>query len=241
MELDVLNNLLDKYMIFDEERKEFINIIKPIYMHSEFQRRMTDKFLHHSDITLGMHILEDTIKTYLLSKKYLRRYKNRDYNLSIALKISMLHDLYTLPWQNNPLNKSSKFFNKHGFRHPVEAVINAINWFPFLFTNEEDSKKIIDGIIHHMYPLPVICFKDYDYNKFELRNYDLIINLSDIHKKILVWSTNRGKIGDISICRSKYKEGRIMSKADKDVSFGQIKNISSATALLTGKNKKIKK
>lgn len=241
MELDILNNLLDKYMIFDEDRKEFINIIKPIYMHNEFQRRMTNEFLHHSDITLGMHILEDTIKTYLLSKKYLNKNKNSNYDLSIALNISMLHDLYTLPWQNNPLNKSSKFFNKHGFRHPVEAVINAINWFPFLFTNEEDSKKIIDGIIHHMYPLPVICFKDYDYNKFELRNYDLIINLSDIHKKILVWSTNRGKIGDISVCRSKYKEGRIMSKADKAVSSGQIKNISSATALLTGKNKKIKK
>lgn len=67
------------------------------------------------------------------------------------------------------------------------------------------------------------------------------MNLSDMHKKILVCSTNRGKVGNISICRSKYKEGRIMSKVDKDVSFGQIKNISSATALLTGKNKKIKK
>ena len=88
-----------------------------------------------------------------------------------------------------------------------------------------------------MYPLPVICFKDYGYNKFELKNYDLIVNLSDIHKKILVWSTNRGKVEN----RSKYKEGRIMSKADKYVSFGQIKNISSATALLTGKNQKIKK
>ena len=126
-------------------------------------------------------------------------------------------------------------------RHPFEAVINAVNWFLFLFTNEEDCKKLIDVIIHHMYPLPVICFKDCGYNKFELKNYDLLVNLSKMHKKILVWSTNRAKVGDVSLCRSKYKEGRIMSKTDKFVSTGQIKNISSATTLLTGKNQKIKK
>lgn len=241
MKLDNIQMLFDKYKIIDKDRDEFVKIIKSIYLHKEFQRRLTEEFLHHSNITLGIHILEDTIKTYLLSKKYLQKNKNGNYDLTIALKISMLHDLYTLPWQNNPLNKSNKFFNKHGFRHPIEAVINAINWFPELFTDEEESKKIIDGIVHHMYPLPVICFKDYDYNKLELRNYDLIVNLSDMHKRILVWSTNRGRIGNISSCRSKYKEGRIMSMADKDVSIGQIENISSAFALVTGKNKKLKK
>lgn len=241
MQLETLYLLLDEYKINNDDKNEFLNIVKSIYLHSEFQRRMTCEFLHHGDITLGMHILEDTIKTYLVSKKYLKRYKDSNFDLAIALRISMLHDLYTLPWQNNPENKSSKFFNKHGFRHPIEAVINSINFFPELFSNEEDSKKIIDGIVHHMYPLPVACFNDCDTNILELKNYDLIVNLSDMHRKILVWSSNRRKIGNISLCRSKYKEGRIMSKVDKNVSLHQIKNYSSAVALLTGKNKKINK
>lgn len=236
---DFLDKLLNKYSFSKDEKKEFLDIVKPIYLHDEFQRRMTSEFLHHSNITLSEHILEDTVKTYLLSKRYVEKTGDKNYCMDIALRIAMLHDLYTLPWQNNPENKSSKFFNKHGFRHPIEAVINAINWYPELFCNDEDSKMIIDGIVHHMYPLPVACFKDYDFNKLELKNYDLIDNLSDIHKNLLIWSSNRGKTGSISICRSKYKEGRIMTQADRYVSMRQIKNISSATALLTGKNKKL--
>ena len=42
--------------------------------------------------------------------------------------------------------------NKHGFIHPIEAVVNAITWFPNIFLDEHDSLMIIDGIIHHMYP-----------------------------------------------------------------------------------------
>jgi hypothetical protein len=47
--------------------------------------------------------------------------------------------------------------------------------------------------------------------------------------------------GFVSICPSKYIEGRVMAKADKYVSIRQIKNPSSALALVTGKNKKLKK
>ena len=237
-----LDNLLAEYGFNDEEKIEFLKIIKEIYEHDEFQRRMSNEFLHHGDITLGRHILEDTIKTYVLSKKYMKRKNSsKNYRLDIALKTSMLHDLYTLPWQNNPENKSSKFFNKHGFRHPIEAVINAIIWYPELFKNDDDSKMIIDGIIHHMYPLPVACFDDFGFNILELKNYDLISNLSDKHKEMLIWSTKRRKIGSVSICKSKFMEGRIMAKADKLVSIHQIRNISSAKALVTGYNKQLKK
>ena len=227
---DILEMLFNKYKFSDEDRNKLLDVIGNIYNHSEFKRRMTSEFLHHGDITLGRHILEDTIKTYLLSKKYL---DNDNFDLSIALKISMLHDLYTLPWQNNNENKANHFFHYHGFRHPIEAVINAINWFPDMFEDDMVSKKIIDGIIHHMYPLPVSRIKNFNDNNIELKNYELINNLSIKQKELLIWSCKHFR-------RSKYLEGRIVSRADKMVSIRQIKDYQSAKALLTGKNKKIK-
>ena len=227
---NILDTLFDKYHFSDEDREFVLSIISDIYNHSEFQKRMSSEFLHHGNITLGRHILEDTIKTYMLSRKYI---SEDSFDLSIALKISMLHDLYTLPWQNNDENRANHFFHYHGFRHPVEAVINAINWFPELFNDENDSKKIIDGIIHHMYPLPVSKIKNFDSNHIELKNYELVSNLSSKQKELLIWSCKRFR-------RSKYLEGRIVSRADKIISIRQIKDYQSAKALITGKNKKIK-
>jgi hypothetical protein len=222
-----------KYKISDSEFKYIDKIIKPIYEHKEFKRRLTNEFLHHSNITLGEHILEDTFLTY---KKCLKK-KNIDTRLAII--IAMIHDLYTVHWQNNKENNKEKFFNKHGFTHPLEAVINSIVWYPEIFKDKNDSKIIIDGIIHHMYPLPVRVF-DPNSNSMELNNYGLVKKIDKDLIDMIVESTKRGRIGNISISRSKYKEGRIMSKADKRSSRKEIKNISSAKALLTGKNKKIK-
>ncbi len=227
---DVLDNLFIKYKFNDNEKEEFLNIIDDIYVHPEFKKRMTNEYLHHGNITLGEHILEDSIRTYKKAKKYKN---NSKFDLSVALRIAMLHDLYTLPWQNNELNKANHFFHYHGFRHPVEAAINAINWFPDLFLDDSDSKKIIDGIIHHMYPLPVSKLKSFNGNVIELKNYELVANLSDKHKKLLIWSCKRFR-------RSKYVEGRLVSRVDKVVSIRQIRNYQSAKALITGKNKKIK-
>lgn len=230
-----LNRIIDRYKLSNDEKKEFRNIINSIFEHNEFQRRMTNEFLHHSNITLGEHILEDAALTYKMCKK------RNNVNIELAVKIAMLHDLYTNPWQNNKKNKVNKFCNKHGFRHPIEAVINANAWFPELFKNEEESKIIIDGILHHMYPLPVRTFVDSDINKMELKNFDLIDKLSGQNKKIMMDSLKRKKVKNYSFSKSKYKEGKIMSKADKKVSRGQIKNISSLTSLVTGHNKSLKK
>ena len=153
----------------------------------------------------------------------------------------MLHDLYTLPWQNNKKNKVKKFCNKHGFRHPLEAVLNSIYWYPEFFENEKESKIIIDGILHHMYPLPVRIFSTNEENEMELRNFELVNKLSNQNKKIIINSLNRGKIKNFSFSKSLYSEGRIMSKADKKVSKSQIKDMSSLTSLITGHNKSLKK
>ncbi len=232
-----IDSILIKYNINNEDKSNFLNIINPIVSHSEFQRRMTSEFLHHSNITLGEHIIEDAVVTYLLGKK-----SKKNINIDLAVKIAMLHDLYTVSWQNTEkVIKEKKFFNKHGFRHPVEAIINAYNWYPELFKNENDTRIIIDGVIHHMYPLPVTKFVDSRDNILELKNFELVSNLPQEIKDIIVYSTKRKGLGSISLCKSKYIEGRIMSKADKKVSVGQFKNVSSVLALFTGVNKKLER
>ena len=234
-----LFNILKKYNFDQEEKNKLLDIIYPIFNHEEFQRRMTIEFLHHGDITLGEHIIEDAVLTYVLSKKYEK--KNKKINIILAVRIAMLHDLYTLPWQNNEKAKTKKFFTKHGFRHPIEAAINAINWYPELFKDPEEAQILIDGIVHHMYPLPVISFKNSYENTIELKNFELLESISLEYKLMLIKSSNRAKIGNISISRSLYIEGRIMAQADKKVSMRQIKNFSSATALVTGHNRSLKK
>ncbi len=221
----LLSTIKDK-----DEREEFNEIAYPFFSHPEFQKRMSNDFLHHSDITLGEHIIEDALITYGLCKK------KENVNTLVAVKIAMMHDLYEIPWQNNQEGIVKHFSNKHGFRHPIEAAINAITWYPEVF-NENDSEILIDGIIHHMYPLPVRVFNNKD---MELKNSDKLEKIDKRFIDMIIKSSNRHKVGHLSFSKCLYQEGRIMSKADKKVSFGQIKNFSSAKALLTGKNKSIK-
>ena len=233
----IIKRIFDKYKLTLDDRDMLLGIINPICEHKEFQRRMTKEFLHHGSVTLGEHIIEDAVVTYILSKKYMK--EHNDYNIEVAVIIAMLHDLYTMPWQNNYYAKAHKFLNAHGFRHPLEAVINAYTWYPWLFKDNKNVKKIIDGIVHHMFPFPVLRFKLNDKNLIELKNYELLDDIPVKIKKMLVETTNRGKIGKISIARSKYKEGRIMSRADKRVSNRQIEDVRSLLSLCTGKNKNL--
>lgn len=225
-------NLCNKYNLTNAQKKEIYRIIKRILFHKEFQRRFEDDFMHHGNTSLSEHILEDTIVTYKLSKK------KSNINLDLALKISMMHDLYTLPWQNTMIKKN-KFIHKHGFTHPIEAAINSLNWFKKEFDDEEKAKILIDGIVHHMYPLPVTSLNNLETNDLELNNYELLKNISDKNKELLIKSTNRNRIKGVSISKSKYSEGKIMSKADKKVSINQFSNIDDYLALVTGKNNSI--
>ena len=233
--LEKIKILYNQYHLNKSDEEYLNKIIYPLFIHDEFQKRMEKPFLHHSNISLGEHIIEDTILTYLYSKKYQRKKRKYNYQIELAVKISFLHDLYTNPWQNS-LRKEKYFFNKHGFVHPLEAVINAYYWYPFLFEKESDAQIIIDGIIHHMFPLPVRII---DNKKFNIQNKQLFDELPLNIKRMINNSLNRKKLGVISFSRCKYKEGRIMSKADKYVSLKQIKNFQSFKALFTGKNKSI--
>ena len=231
---DILNKIISKYDLEVKERNYLKKLINPIIIHPEFQRRMTKEFPHHGDISLGEHIIEDSIVTYKLAKL-----KN-NMRMDLAIRIAMFHDLYTINWQNNKDAKVKHFFHKHGFRHPIEAVINAINWYPEYFSNYDEANIIIDGIIHHMFPLPVLRVKD-NAESLELRNYPLYQKLSISYQNMIKDSLMRKRVGPVSFSRSHYQEGRIMAKADRLVSRKQIKDFESLKSLVTGHNKNLNK
>ena len=230
---DIFNKMCSKYNLSIEDKKYLEKIVLPIISNSNFVERTTNKFPHHGSITLGEHILEDTIVTYLLSKKK----KSKNYSIELAIKIALLHDLYTIPWQNNKEANVDHFWDKHGFRHPVEAIINSIIWYPELFHDDDESQIIIDGVLHHMFPLPVRSLKE----NTIIKNRDVYNTLDTKYQEMIKSSLNRKKIGGISFARSKYIEGKIMAKADRKVSRKQIRDLSSLLSLVTGNNRKLNK
>ena len=213
-----MNNLINKYLN-SEEQKEFLGIIKPIIESDEFKKRSTKEYMHHSDITLASHILEVAILTYKKSKKILK--KNPNFRIDLAIKIAALHDLYTIPWQNNKESNVKHFFNKHGFRHPIEVVINAINWYPELFKDDKEAEILIDGIIHHMYPFPVRVYSKT--KELELKKVNTSID--EYYIDLIIKSTKRFRINNVSFARSKYLEGRVVSSCDKKATFKDISNL----------------
>lgn len=235
----ILDNMMNKYKLTEEEQAELWNSIKDIFNHPEFQRRMSPDFPHHDRINLGEHILEDTIVTYILSKKV----KKSNYNRDLALKISMFHDFYIEPWQNNVKNKNNKFHNKHGFRHPVEAIIAAMTYFPEYFKDIDDAKIIIDGVLHHMHPFPVRKVELTGENVMELNNWDQLLKLNSKLAITMLVCTSRNTLGKYSFSHSLFKEGRVMSRADKIVSRLNMKesSLEGFIALISGKNKNLNK
>lgn len=229
-----LSKYLTIYKLTSDEKCEFFNIIEPIYKHAEFQKRMNPQnFPHHGKTSLGEHILSDALVTYVLAKKKFDKGKKVDVELSVI--IAMFHDLYELPWQNND-DKKNKFINKHGFVHPIEAIINASIWYPSYFDDEMRKERIIDGVIHHMYPFPVRG-TDKDFEEIEIHNFAKLKDVKPEVKKIILESCNRFRIGKVSLSKSKYIEGRIMAKADKVVTYkNEIQSLNSLMALITGKN-----
>lgn len=235
--INKMQKIFESYDLTMQDQIEIYNIVKNIFLHDEFQRRMSNEFLHHGSTTLGEHILKDTALTYILSRKFKNDPK---YSLKCALVISMMHDLYTRPWQNAG-HVYAHQYNRHGFRHPIEAVINSATWFEDMFKDEKESKIIIDGITHHMFPFPVTYYYDNDENALELVNFEESKKLPENIKTMLNQSTLRGKIGPVSCTPSMYKEGRIMSLADKKSSNKEIQNTCDFNALFTENNSNLGK
>lgn len=218
--------------------KKLWNIIKPICYHEEFIKRCKPPFWHHDCSTLGDHIICDAIVTYKLVTNFKKKRKFFKFvDPKLAVYIAMFHDLYEEPWQNNLIFKTKHLKNKHGFIHPIEACANAITWFPEMFKDEHDALIIIDGIIHHMFPLPVRAVDD---KPMELNNQDKFDALPEKYKRIIKSSTSIGQLGPFSLRKTFYIEGILMSKADKIVAIRKdMHSFRGLLALLTGNNKNL--
>lgn len=228
-------DLATQYNLSSYDTRKLWNIIKPICEHKEFIKRCNAPFFHHDIKTLGEHILTDTIVTYRITKRLKTKLHKQPIKLELAIYIAMFHDLYEIPWQNSFQHK--KFKNLHGFIHPIEAVVNAITWYPDYFRTKENSLIIIDGIIHHMFPLPVRAIDESDLQLNVIEKYN---KLPDKYKKMIKASTSIGKFGPFSLRKSFFIEGRIMSKADKRVAITKdLKEIHGYIALIDGRNKKV--
>ena len=226
------------YKLSEYKSKNLWKIIRPICYHKEFLKRFKSPYWHHDNKTIAEHIICDTIVTYKIVDKLQKKKRlNKIINIKNAILISMFHDLYQEPWQNNFDMNYKKLINKHAFTHPIEAAINAITWFPQYFENKNDAFIIIDGIVHHMFPLPVRAVNN---NDMQLNNNDKYNNISNKYIKMLQLSTKTGRFNNLSLRKSLFLEGRIMSKADKIVAIRKdLKSIDGYIAFLTGKNKKL--
>lgn len=118
-------------------KEEYYEIVHDILKNEEFQKRKTYK--HHGNITVYDHCLAVSKVSYILAKKL-----NKDYR-SAAIG-GLLHDFYDKPWQEDTSKKP--FFQKHGFVHAKQAMLNANKYFPNLM-----NEKINNIIIRHMFPL----------------------------------------------------------------------------------------
>ena len=226
------------YKLSSYDTRRLWKIIEPIANHPEFEKRCNGPYFHHDVKMLGDHILCDAIVTFKLVIKLKKNNVNMQ-NISIenAVVIAMFHDLYELPWQN--LNAKKIMRNKHGFVHPIEAITNAITWFPKYFETKEKAFIIIDGVIHHMFPLAVRAIDNSDMELNNRKKYD---KLPQKYKDMIKLSTDIGKIGHYSLRKSMFIEGRIMSRADKIVAFRKdIGSFNGYLALISGKNKNIEK
>ena len=235
---ELYKSLAKCYKLSNYDTKKLWKLIEKICLHPEFEKRCAEPFYHHDVKTLGEHILCDTIVSYKMATNLKRKNHNlKKLSIELTVLIAMFHDLYEYPWQNIMIKK--KLPNKHGFVHPIEAAVNAITWFPEYFENKEKALIIIDGIVHHMFPLAVRAI---DKNDMELNNEEKYNKLSKKYKDMIKLSTDIGKIGKYSLRKSFFIEGRIMSRADKIVAFSKdISSVHGFIALVSGKNKNIKK
>lgn len=146
---------LNKYLKFlsnEDYYDEWLDIVKPILLSDEFQKRLKFKHHHHS---VFFHCVLVSYGSFRFGLKH-----NVDsYNCAIA---GLLHDFYPNPWQYSKdlekmdpkyiknLEEKKKLFEKHGFTHAREALENVNNYFP-----EYSNERIDNAILRHMFPLNI--------------------------------------------------------------------------------------
>ena len=119
---------------------EFINIIKPIIKHPEYQKRK--HYLHHENQSVYNHSIHIAYIVFKMSKN------NKRIDTKSAVIGALLHDFYYKPWQDD--TEKRPFFKQHGFVHAKEALENSKIYF------KEYLNPIVENcILRHMFPLNI--------------------------------------------------------------------------------------
>ena len=150
---NIKNNMVS--IINCEGFNEWYEIVKPIILSDEFQKRQ--KMKHH-DESVWDHCIAVSFKAFQYSKKF----KVDSRNCAIA---GLMHDFYPHAWQYSkelydlgdtyayyflPHVKKPKLFKQHGFVHAREARDNFKKYF-----GELSNEKIDNAILRHMFPLNI--------------------------------------------------------------------------------------
>ena len=90
-----------------------------------------------------------------------------------------------------------------------------------------------------MYPLAVPSISTFNKNEVELKNFEKTKYIEERLLNYIIYSTNRGRLGKLSICMSKFIEGKIVCISDTKVSISNFEKLKGVTALVTGVNKNI--
>lgn len=126
--------MLEKY------KSEIMPYIKEIISTEKVQEMKG--YIQHGSITTFEHCMSVALMSYAIVKFF---------HIEVALKTllvgAILHDFYLYDWHKNKDNKV-KFFDKHGFKHPIKAKENAIKYFNI----SEEEQHIIES---HMFPLTI--------------------------------------------------------------------------------------
>lgn len=123
---------------FGNEYLEYYQIVEPILLEAEMQKRKT--YAHHINESVYAHVLRVSYDCYRIGKRFHMEYKS----LAIA---GLLHDFYEHPWQENKEKKP--FLQKHAFTHAKEAVVNAKR----VFGESVVTPKVEEIMITHMFPV----------------------------------------------------------------------------------------
>lgn len=140
------------HIIKDEYFEDWLEIVKDILLHKEFQKR---KLFHHHKGNLWEHLTEVSYYSYLMAK-------TRNADEMVCAIAGLLHDFYPKAYKysqelydENPeyltdVKKKQPIHQMHGFTHAEAAAKNAWKYFPE-FMNE----KIESCIKTHMFPLNI--------------------------------------------------------------------------------------
>lgn len=138
-----------------DDFKEWYDIVSPILLSEEFQKR---KLMKHHDESVWDHCIAVSFRAFRYSKKF----KVNSRNCAIA---GLMHDFYPHAWQYSkslekldksysyyflPNTKKPKMFKQHGFIHAREARDN----FRKFYGNLSNS-HIENAILRHMFPLNI--------------------------------------------------------------------------------------